>query len=69
MSPTRRPCGAEESYGFGLAHGDVRAVSRSESSGVGPRIAGQIPVEVIDHLSRIVLDAEDERGFAPPQHG
>ena len=28
----------------------------------------QVFREVIDHLTRIVLDPVDERGLAPPQH-
>ena len=32
-----------------------------------PRV--QVPAEVIDHLTSVVLDAVDERGLAPPQDG
>ena len=28
-----------------------------------------MPVELVDHLARVVLDAVEERGLAPPQHG
>ena len=33
-----------------------------------PGVTRQVPVELIDHLARVVLDAVDERGLAPPQH-
>src|SRR5215475_3540610 len=29
----------------------------------------EVPAKVIDHVACVVLDAMDERGLAPPQHG
>src|ERR1700684_2955828 len=29
----------------------------------------QVPAELADHLARVVLDAAQERGLAPPQYG
>ena len=42
-----------------------------EKHGCAAAITGARPGtrEVIDHLTRVVLDTADERGLAPPQHG
>src|ERR1700730_16984948 len=56
----------DQSAGSGLG-GELLAGPKDLRSGSPAH--GQVPREVIDHLTRVVLDTVNERGLAPPQYG